>query len=68
MPLHRSVSDMGAKYKLGVPELGLPSLDPMQMPQIELKIGANRVKMENIRSTGLSIIFIIFFLQHFAQE
>ena len=54
-PHHRSVADMGAKYKHGVPELGLPSLDPMLMPRIELNIGANKVKMENIRSTGLSI-------------
>jgi len=54
--LQQSVADMGAKYKHGVPELGLPSLDPMLMPRIELNIGANKVKMENIRSTGMSKI------------
>ena len=44
---------MGDKYKRGVPELGLPSLDPMTMPMIEIEMGNNKVKMEDITSTGL---------------
>ena len=49
----RSVANMGDKYKRGVPELGLPSLDPMTMPMIEIEMGNNKVKMEDITSTGL---------------
>ena len=48
-----SVANMGDKYKRGVPELGLPSLDPMTMPMIEIEMGNNKVKMEDITSTGL---------------
>lgn len=47
---------MGDKYKRGVPELGLPSLDPMSMPKIEIQMGSNKVKMEDITSSG--------FIQH----
>ena len=47
------VANMGDKYKRGVPELGLPSLDPMTMPMIEIEMGNNKVKMEDITSTGL---------------
>ena len=43
---------MGDKYREGVPELGLPSLDPMSMPKIEIQMGNNKVKMEDITSTG----------------
>ena len=43
---------MGEKYKRGVPELGLPSLDPMSMPKIEIQMGNNKVKMEDITSSG----------------
>ena len=43
---------MGDKYREGVPELGLPSLDPMSMPKIEIQMGTNKVKMEDITSTG----------------
>ena len=43
---------MGDKYKRGVPELGLPSLDPMSMPKIEIQMGNNKVKMEDITSSG----------------
>ena len=43
---------MGDKYKRGVPELGLPSLDPMSMPKIEIQMGSNKVKMEDITSSG----------------
>ena len=43
---------MGDKYREGVPELGLPSLDPMSMPKIEIQMGNNKVKMEGITSTG----------------
>ena len=51
--MFRSVANMGDKYKRGVPELGLPSLDPMTMPMIEIEMGNNKVKMEDITSTGL---------------
>ena len=50
--IFRSVSNMGDKYREGVPELGLPSLDPMSMPKIEIQMGNNKVKMEDITSTG----------------
>merc|ERR1712241_914240 len=52
----QSVSNMGDKYREGVPELGLPSLDPMSMPKIEIQMGNNKVKMEDITSTGMSNI------------
>merc|ERR1712117_289605 len=45
--LQLSVANMGDKYKRGVPELGLPSLDPMTMPMIEIEMGNNKVKMED---------------------
>ena len=54
--INRSVANMGDKYKRGVPELGLPSLDPMSMPKIEIQMGSNKVKMEDITSSG--------FIQH----
>jgi len=54
--LQLSVANMGDKYKRGVPELGLPSLDPMTMPMIEIEMGNNKVKMEDITSTGMSNI------------
>merc|ERR1712083_361836 len=54
--LQQSVSNMGDKYREGVPELGLPSLDPMSMPKIEIQMGNNKVKMEDITSTGMSNI------------
>ena len=50
----RSVANMGDKYKRGVPELGLPSLDPMSMPKIEIQMGNNKVKMEDITSSGFT--------------
>jgi len=54
--LQQSVANMGDKYKRGVPELGLPSLDPMSMPKIEIQMGNNKVKMEDITSSGMSNI------------
>lgn len=54
--LQQSVANMGDKYKRGVPELGLPSLDPMSMPKIEIQMGSNKVKMEDITSSGMSNI------------
>ena len=50
--IFRSVANMGEKYKRGVPSLGLPSLDPMSMPKIEIQMGNNKVKMEDITSSG----------------
>merc|ERR1719445_2079203 len=39
---------MGSKYKAGVPELGLPAIDPLVMPEIELNLGNSKVKFEDI--------------------
>merc|ERR1712130_390650 len=46
--------NMGSKYKVGVPELGLPALDPLVMPGIELNLGNSKVKFEDIVANGLS--------------
>merc|ERR1712002_1289974 len=49
--LQQSVANMGDKYKRGVPELGLPSLDPMSMPKIEDITSSG---MSNINVTSVS--------------
>jgi len=50
----RIVVNMGSKYKAGVPELDLPALDPLIMPEIELNLGNSKVKFEDIVADGLS--------------
>ena len=50
--LARTVEALGGKYKAGVPELGLPSLDPLIMPKIELQLGNSVVKFEDIWAKG----------------
>merc|ERR1712002_1319273 len=52
--LKEIVVNMGGKYKAGVPELGLPALDPLVMPGIELNLGNSKVKFEDIVANGLS--------------
>merc|ERR1712114_60790 len=52
--LKEVVVNMGGKYKAGVPELGLPALDPLVMPGIELNLGNSKVKFEDIVANGLS--------------
>jgi len=52
--LKEIVVNMGGKYKAGVPELALPALDPLVMPEIELNLGNSKVKFEDIVAKGLS--------------
>jgi len=52
--LKEIVVNMGSKYKAGVPDLGLPALDPLMMPEIELNLGNSKVKFEDIVANGLS--------------
>merc|ERR1712233_193081 len=50
--------NMGSKYKAGVPELGLPALDPLVMPGIELNLGNSKVKFDKAsNSIKLSMVF-----------
>jgi len=52
--LREILVNMGSKYKAGVPELGLPAIDPLVMPEIELNLGNSKVKFEDIVANGLS--------------
>jgi len=43
-----------AKYKDGVPALGLPPLDPLDLPRVALELGGNSVEFYNVVARGLS--------------
>ena len=44
--------DLGSLYKSGVPELGLPSLDPLTMPEIKMQLGNAEIKFTDILMEG----------------
>merc|ERR1711994_841244 len=56
--LREILVNMGSKYKAGVPELGLPAIDPLVMPEIELNLGNSKVKFEDIVANGLNRVTV----------
>jgi len=52
--LKQIMLDLGSLYKSGVPELGLPSLDPLTMPEIKMQLGNAEIKFTDILMEGLA--------------